>query len=88
MQVRKTRRKTKRLGVAKISPQEGQAGAPVVGCSRERKGGGTHLGEKMNRGVGLGSPRKKMDPLNLTWSSISTIKVKNKSTHPYTGSCV
>jgi hypothetical protein len=59
MQVRKTRRKTKRLGVAKISPQEGQAGAPVVGCSRERKGGGTHLGEKMNRGRWTWEPKKK-----------------------------
>jgi hypothetical protein len=35
MQVRKTRRgKTIRLGVEKISPQEGKAGAPAVGCNR------------------------------------------------------
>jgi hypothetical protein len=44
MQVRKTRRgKTKRLEVEKISPQEGQARAPRVGCSRERKGGGAGM---------------------------------------------
>jgi hypothetical protein len=62
MQVRKTRRgKTIRLGVEKISPQEGEAGAPAVGCNRERMGGGTRLWrEKMNRGgTRLGSRRKR-----------------------------
>jgi hypothetical protein len=34
------------LGVEKISEQEDHAGAPAIGCSRERKGGGARLGEK------------------------------------------
>jgi hypothetical protein len=60
MHMRKTRRgKTKQLGVEKISPQEDQAGAPAVGCSREKGRWHTSKREKMNRGsTGLGSQEK------------------------------
>jgi hypothetical protein len=60
MQVRKTRRGVK-IDWGEDLTTGREARAPTVGCSsRERKGGGTCLGEeKMNRGgAGLGRERK------------------------------
>jgi hypothetical protein len=61
--------------VEKISAWEAQAGAPRVGCSRERKGGGT--GEENEGNLGA-CEKKAASNVNVIFY-LAHLKDKNKS---------